>query len=402
MKQTINLALIGLGQRGAGLLGVSILAQPEIRVVAVCDVYEDRQKAAAQKVVDAGQPEPAMYADYRDVLERDDVEAVLISAAWEAHVDLACAAMKAGKITALEVGGGYSVDDCWRLVRVYEETLTLFMFMENCCYGRNELMVTNMVRQGLFGEVVHCRGGYCHDLREEISNGREMRHYRFQNYLLRNCENYPTHELGPICNVLDVNRGNRMVSLCSMASKSAGLHRYLLDQKGADYDASNWHFQQGDVVTTMIKCARGETICMTLDTTLPRAYSRCFEVHGSKGLYMEDSNSVFLDGNFDHEKHVRDYQNNAEEYREEYDHPIWKKFLSDGVKGGHGGMDWLIMRAFVDAVLAGDPMPIDVYDAAAWMSITALSEQSIAMGGMPVAIPDFTNGKWLRREPWNP
>ena len=401
MKEVLNLALIGLGQRGIGLLNVSILEQPDVRVTAVCDVYEDRQKEAAKKVTDAGQPEPAMFADYRDVLKQENVDAVLISAAWEAHVDLACAAMKAGKITALEVGGAYSVDDCWRLVHTYEETGTPFMFMENCCYGRTELMITNMVRQGLFGEIAHCRGGYGHDLREEISNGREMRHYRFQNYLLRNCENYPTHELGPICNLLGVNRGNRMLTLCSMASKSVGLHQYLVDQKGADYDAAGWNFKQGDVVTTIIKCAGGETICLTLETTLPRAYSRNFEVHGSKGVYMEDGNCIFLDGVFNHEKGVEEYFNNAKEYQEQYDHPVWKKFLSDGIKGGHGGMDWLIMRAFLDAALSGEPMPIDVYDAAAWMSITALSEQSIAMGGMPVAIPDFTNGKWLRREMWN-
>ena len=270
-------------------------------------------------------------------------------------------------------------------------------------YDRIDRRVELMVRQGLFGEVVHCQGGYRHDLREEVSTGREMRHYRFRNYLYRNCENYPTHELGPIANVLDINRGNRMLTLVSVASKAAGLHEYLLREKGPDYDAAKMNFAQGDVVTTIIKCARGETICLTLDTTLPRAYSRGFHVQGTKGMYMEDNKSVFLDGK-DNEYDFKwnERWNSAEEYREKYDHPVWKKYLAEGVRGGHDGMDWLVFRSFFDAAKAGAPAPIDVYDAAAWMSISCLSEQSVAMGGAPVAIPDFTNGKWMERAPWQP
>ena len=160
---------------------------------------------------------------------------------------------------------------------------------------------------------------------------------------------------------------------------------------------------QGDVVTTIIKCARGETICLTLDTTLPRAYSRGFHVQGTKGMYMEDNKSVFLDGK-DNEYDFKwnERWNSAEEYREQYDHPVWKKYLAEGVRGGHDGMDWLVFRSFFDAAKAGAPAPIDVYDAAAWMSISCLSEQSVAMGGAPVPIPDFTNGKWMERAPWQP
>jgi len=312
-------------------------------------------------------------------------------------------ARRAGKYTAVEVAGAYSVEDCWKLVRTHEETGVPCMMLENCCFGRDELMVLNMVRRGLFGEVVHCQGGYRHDLREEVSTGREMRHYRFRNYLYRNCENYPTHELGPIANVLDINRGNRMLTLVSVASKAAGLHEYLLREKGPDYDAAKMNFAQGDVVTTIIKCARGETICLTLDTTLPRAYSRGFHVQGTKGMYMEDNKSVFLDGK-DNEYDFKwnERWNSAEEYREQYDHPVWKKYLAEGVRGGHDGMDWLVFRSFFDAAKAGAPAPIDVYDAAAWMSISCLSEQSVAMGGAPVPIPDFTNGKWMERAPWQP
>lgn len=403
MDKQLKLGVIGLGNRGISLLKHCFLPREDVCVAAVCDTYEDRRVQAREMVEQAGSPSPVCTGDYREILAMPDIDAVVIMASWESHLNLACDAMRAGKYTAVEVGGAYSVDDCWQLVRTHEETGVHCMLLENCCYGRDELMVLNMVRQGMLGEIVHCQGGYRHDLRDEVSFGRENRHYRFFNYLLRNGENYPTHELGPIANVLDINRGNRMMTLVSVASKAAGLHEYLLREKGADYDASSMRFAQGDVVTTIIKCARGETICLTLDTTLPRFYSRGFHVQGTKGMYMEDNNSVFLDGKdneFDFK--WKEKWNNAEEYREACDHPVWKRYLKEGVRGGHDGMDWLVTGAFLDAVRRNAPAPIDVYDAAAWMSITCLSEQSVALGGMPMPIPDFTNGKWLRREPWQP
>ena len=403
MKETLKVGVIGLGNRGSSLLTNCMLPQEGVRVAAVCDHYEDRCHEAAKAVIDAGQTAPTETTDYREILRSPDIDAVVIFASWESHVNLACEAMRAGKYTAIEVAGAYSVEDCWKLVRTYEETGIPCMMLENCCYGRDELMVLRMVREGVFGEIVHCQGGYRHDLREEVSFGRENRHYRFRNYLHRNCENYPTHELGPIANVLNINRGNRMLTLTSMASKGVGLHDYLERKKGEDYDATGMRFAQGDVVTTVIKCAHGETICLTLDTTLPRFYSRGFHVQGTRGMYMEDNRSIFLDeqdNEFDFK--WKEQWNNVEKYREQYDHPIWKRYLEEGVRGGHDGMDWLVLSAFFRAAKCGGPVPIDVYDTAAWMCISALSEQSIAMGGMPVAIPDFTNGKWMEREPWEP
>ncbi|MBM6914970.1 Gfo/Idh/MocA family oxidoreductase [Gemmiger formicilis] len=403
MKETVKVAVIGMGNRGQSLLKHCILPQPGVQVVAVCDRYEDRVKLGVDMVLEAGQPQPKATQDYRELLDMPELDAALILTSWESHINLACDFMRAGKYTAIEVGGAYSVDDCWKLVRTHEETGTQCMILENCCYGREELMVLNMVRQGLFGEIVHCQGGYRHDLRQEVAFGRENRHYRFYNYLTRNGENYPTHELGPIANVLNINRGNRMLSLVSMASKSAGLHEYLVREKGPDHDASQMHFAQGDVVTTIIKCAGGETICLTLDTTLPRAYSRAFHVQGTKGMYMEDNNSIFLDGKDNaYDFKWREKWDNAKEYRDQYEHPVWQSYLKEGVRGGHDGMDWLVLRAFFESVKNGTPAPLDVYDAAAWMSITALSEQSVAMGGAPVAIPDFTNGQWTSRAPWEP
>ena len=395
--ENVRVGFIGLGNRGKSLLDV-VLGQNE-SVTAVCDLYADRAESAANKVEEKSGKRPAEYTDYKKLLADESVDAVVISCAWEDHIMIAVDAMRAGKAVALEVGGAYSVHQCWELVKTYEETKVPFMFLENCCFGRRELMALNMVELGLFGKIVHCSGGYHHDLREEIAFGRENRHYRLRNYLTRNCENYPTHELGPIAKVLKINNGNRMVSLTSTASKAEGLHDYALRKKPDDEFLCNAQVNQGDVVTTVIKCANGETIVLTLDTTLPRFYSRGFTVRGTRGMYEEATDSVFLDNGEDSKYDWNWRANkvgNAASYTDEYDHPIWKKYIEEGVQGGHDGMDYLEFKFFFDALRNGKPMPVDVYDAASWMVITALSEVSIANGSAPIEIPDFTEGKWLR------
>ncbi len=399
MKDKLNIGIIGLGGRGYGLMDGVILHMDDIDIVGVCDTYRDRAQNAADKVEQVKGNKPFITQDYKELIASSEVEAVIVSSAWTGHIEIIIECMKAGKPVGTEVGGAYSIEECWQLIRAYEETGVPCMLLENCCYGREEMMAMNMVKQGIFGEIVHCSGGYQHDLREEIAFGNENRHYRLQNYIHRNCENYPTHELGPIAQILDINRGNRMVSLVSMASKAKGLNEYIKNKKSDDEALMHTEFAQGDVVTTMIKCARGETIVLTLDTTLPRAYSRGFRVQGTKGMFMEDNMSLFIDGEHnEYDFKWKEQWNNIEAYREKYEHPVWKKFMQDGVKGGHGGMDWLVLRAFFDCVEKNEEMPIDVYDIAAWMAISALSEQSIAMGGQVVAIPDFTNGKWITRK----
>ena len=395
----ISIGIIGLGGRGSGLMRDCVLPRANVDVIAICEPYGDRRESACKTVIDSGRPAPFATGDYKELLAFPGLDAVMVTSGWGPHIEIACAAMRAGLYVAVEVGGAYSIDDCWRLVRTHEETGAPCMLLENCCYGRNELMVMNMARQGVFGELVHCQGGYRHDLRESLAYGRENRHYRFWEYLRRNCENYPTHELGPLAQLLEINRGNRMLALNSVSSKAAGLRAYARDKFGPGHDAAGFNYAQGDVVTTIIKCARGETVTLTLDTTLPRPYSRGYQVHGTKGLFMEDNMSIFLDkkdNEYDYTWHKK--WGNAEEYRDEYEHPIWKKYLKEGVQGGHDGMDWLVLSAFFDAVGEKKPVPIDVYDMASWMSISCLSEESVAMGGAPVAIPDFTNGRWITYE----
>ncbi len=392
----VRIGFVGLGPRGRGLLNDIVLQNPKAQVTAVCDVYSDRTEEGAKLVEEKSGAKPFASGDYRDIVTRDDVDAVVIASAWESHIPIAIAALEAGKKVGMEVGGAYTVEQCFELVKCVERTGVPLMLLENCCYGRRELMVRNMVELGVLGEVVHCAGGYMHDLREEVAFGKERRHYRLRNYINRNCENYPTHELGPIAKVLGINRGNRMVSLVSMASKARGLHEYIMQKKSDDEELVGTHFNQGDIISTIIKCAGGETITLSLDTTLPRYYSRGFTVRGTKGMYEEATDSVFLDGN----EHFgwRENWGNAEKYSEKYEHPIWKAYKESGVQGSHDGMDWLEFDRFFDAILEDKPFEIDVYDAAAWMCITALSEQSIALGGAPVAIPDFTNGMWTMRK----
>lgn len=398
MKKLVKLGVIGLGQRGAMLLRDVILPlQGEVfDLKGLCDLYSDRVEDAAKCAADTAGAKPLCATDYRELLASGELDAVIVATSWESHVPLAVDAMREGIYVGLEVGGAYSVEECRALVAAHEETGTQLMFLENCCYGKRELMALTMARAGVFGEIVHCAGGYMHDLREEIASGEEKRHYRLRNYLSRNCENYPTHELGPIAKLLDINNGNRMLSLTSTASAARGLNEYIAGRRGEDDPLASARFAQGDVVMTVITCEGGQTIALTLDTTLPRFYSRGFTVRGTKGSYFGDTDCVFLDREHEQFEFSGDkLWGNAKQYEDRYLHPLWRNY---DVRGGHDGMDWITLNAFAESVSANVRPPVDVYDAAAYMCVTPLSERSIALGGAPVEIPDFTNGRWKRRE----
>ena len=323
----LRLGIIGLGQRGAQLVKEVFVNHDAVCVTALCDLYQDRIDDAAKIIVESNTDEPFKTRNYKEILSKDLVDCIVVAASWDQHIEMAIACLESGIPCGCEIGGCETLDECYALVEAYERTKTPFMFMENCCYGRHELMVMNMVKQGVFGEIVHCSGGYHHDLRYEVSHGKELRHYRLNEYLTRNCENYPTHEIGPIAQILDINRGNRFVSLTSMASKAVGLHEYILDKKADDEELVNAKFAQGDIVTTVIKCERGETIVITLDTTLPRSfYSRGFTVRGTKGMFEEASLSVFID-NGEQKESRNENMNNIEKFTDKYEHEIWKKFL---------------------------------------------------------------------------
>lgn len=400
MTIMIKSCVVGLGGRGFGLLSEILLKNPDVEIVALCDLYEDRVERAIEKVKEYGM-EAKGFSDYKEALSTDGLEAVFVFSDWSTHTEIAIHAMKKGIAVASEVGSEYSLENCFELVRVQEETGTPYMFVENCCWGKAELLATSMARKGKFGTIVHCSGSYSHDLRGEIAYGHVNRHYRFDNYRSRCCDNYPTHDLGPIAKLLDINRGNRILTVSSFASKAVSLKEYISESEDATDEMKNADFKQGDIVTTVLTCSNGETIMLRLDTTLPRSYTRDFTVRGTKGMFMQDTNTVFLDGDKEDYWDMYDYYidnlNNAKNYEEEYLPDIWKNVTEEEIKAGHGGMDWFAFKAFTDALKNGDEMPVDVYDSATWQAVAVLSEMSISQGGAPQAMPDFTNSKWFKR-----
>lgn len=397
MKEKIRIGYIGLGRRGTGVLKSCFSEMNDVEIAGLCDWEEDRLQNAVTFLAEKGKSKPYTTNDYKVLLADESIDAIVIMTGWNTHVELAKASMLAGKYTALEVGCAYDIQQCHDLIEAYEQTGAPLMMLENCCYGRREMMALNLVKQGLLGEVVHCKGGYMHYLNDvELFCDKDPAtpHYRVKEYMMRNCENYPTHELGPISKVLGINRGNRLMKLTSTASKSRGLKTYVQKHLPADSIYNQAKYKQGDIINTCITCANGETILLTLDTTLPRPYySRDFTVRGTKGMYTEERKVLYFD---DMEEGV---ENNEQEAFEKYDHPLHAEYVSLGERGGHGGMDWLVCRAFVESVKNGINTPIDAYDTVTWMSIAALSEMSIERGGAPVDVPDFTKGKWMRREP---
>lgn len=399
MKE-VRIGVIGLSGRGAGMLSL-MLDVPGVVCPTVCDRVPERAADGLRRVKEHENYtgyEINSYTDYKQMLAKEKLDGVYIATTWITHSRIAADAMRAGIHAGVEVGGAASEAELRELVDVSRDTGKFCMLMENCCYDRKEMAVYKMVKEGRFGEIIHCEGGYRHDLREEIVMGRENIHGRLFNFQHRNGELYPTHQLGPIAKLLDINRGNRFVSLVSMSSKARGLNEWIKTRRGEDYDLYGYDFAEGDVVTTIIKCARGETITLTHGCSLPRPYWRNYLVEGTKGVFYEATDSQWLFA----AEGITESGERWESFNDritEFEHPLWKEYLGEGVKKGHGGMDYLVLESFADAVRAGEA-PIDTYDTASLMAITYLSEQSVAMGGMPVPVPDFTNGTWIDREPY--
>ncbi|MBE6663659.1 MAG: Gfo/Idh/MocA family oxidoreductase [Ruminococcaceae bacterium] len=400
--EKIKMGIIGYGCRSYGMTDI-LLGFDDVEIIAVCDKYADRVENAVKRVEEKSGKKPFGTQNYKELLAMDEVQAVYIATDWNMHFPIAIDALKAGKATALEVGGAYSVEDCWALVDAQEKSGAQFMFMENCCYNRDELLATAIARTGKFGKIVHLSGAYSHDLRGEVTGGKENRHYRLEEYLHRNCENYPTHELGPMAKVLNINRGNRMTSLVSVATGSFGMEEYVESCKDTikNKDLIGVDFAQGDVVNTIITCENGETMALRLDTSLPRSYNREFTIRGTKGMYEQNTNSVYFDGQpefWSSIDYINKYLNSAEQFKDLLPYE-WKIITPEALEAGHGGMDYVELREFVDRVKDGGEMQCDVYDAAAWMVVSCLSEESIKNNGKPMEIPDFTRGAYKTREP---
>ncbi len=407
----VRLGIIGTGLRGQNHLELA-LRRADTDVVALCDVQQRMLDMSIDLVKRAGKPMPQIINDgphgYKKLLENKDIDAVIIATPWEWHTVMCIDAMNARKYTACEVITGMTVEECWQLVHTSERTGMPLMMLENVCYRRDVMAVLNMVRQNVLGEMVHLQGGYQHDLREVKFNdgqkpygggvefgekGFSEAHWRTLHSVNRNGDLYPTHGVGPLAMITNINRGNRFTELVSFASKTRGLHDYIVKNGGKDHPNASVKFKLGDVVTTMIKCANEETILLQHDTNLPRPYSLGFRVQGTQGLWMDVSKTMYVEGQSAPHK-----WDDAQAWLDRYDHPLWKKYGNDAAGAGHGGMDWFVLNAFIEAVKRKSPTPQDVYDAVTWSAITPLSETSIRLGGETVDFPDFTQGQWMYRK----
>ena len=413
MNSKMRIGVIGTGLRGQWHIKLA-LKREDVEIPVICDIDEQMIGMALSIYDEAERPHPKIYKsgekDYQNLLQKEDLDGVIIATPWHWHAVMAVAAMETGKHVGVEVPAALTVAECWDLVRTSEKTGKFCMILENVCYRRDVIAVLNMVREGLFGELLHCQGGYQHDLRHvkfndgqgPYGNGVEYgkkgfseAKWRTQHSVDRNGDLYPTHGVGPVSSMLDINRGNRFVHLTSTATQTRGLHKYIVDQAGPDHPNASVKFRLGDIVTTVIKCAKGQTVMLSHDTNSPRPYSLNFRVQGTRGLWMKDKNSIYIEG-VSSEEHRWEID---EPYLKKYDHPVWKRFENEATGAGHGGMDFFIVRAFLESIKRGVTPPIDVYDSVSMSVISALSEKSIARGSASVKFPDFTRGKWESNKP---
>jgi hypothetical protein len=389
----VRIGYIGVGGMGSAHVN-NLLKIKGAEIRAVCDIVESKVNRIQGKVVEAGFPRPEGYAngdhDYKRMCQRDDLDLVFIATPWEWHVPMCLEAMKTGKHAATEVPAALSVEQCWQLVETSEKTRKHCVMMENCNYDRIEMMILNMVKQGMFGELLHGEGGYLHDLRSVKHDLKGEGLWRRAHSMKRNGDLYPTHGLGPVCQCMDINRGNCFDYVVSVGSQTRGLHLYAESRFGPESPQAKEKFVLSDVVTTLIKAKRGETIVLTHDTSSPRPYSRNILIQGTKGLVRKyPEPKVYVEG-----RSKDDDWEAVDAYLKEFDHPIWKQ-LEDQSKGaGHGGMDFIEDYRLIDALLGGRAPDMDVYDGAVLSAITELSGKSIAKGGMPMKFPDFTGGRW--------
>ncbi len=395
--ETVRLAFVGVGLQGGSHVR-NFLKIDGVQIVALCDIDEPRAKEVRQWVVDDGRPAPDIYTrgetDYKRLCERDDIDLVFNSTPWRWHVPVCVEAMETGKHTAVEVPAATTVDGCWQLVKTAERQRLHCVMMENCNYGRSELMVLKMVRTGLFGELLHGEGAYIHDLRSIKFSDKNEGLWRLAHSVDRNGNLYPTHGLGPIAQCMDINRGDRFDYLVSMSSPARGLKLYAAEHLPADDPRRKLEFALGDMNTSLIKTGLGRTIMVQHDTTTPRPYSRINLIQGTCGCFTGYPDRIHIAGRT--EGHGWD---DIEAYREEFEHPLWRKLEEQAAGAGHGGMDYLEDYRLIECLRQGQPTDMDVYDAAAVSSVVELSEISVAKEGRPVEVPDFTRGGWKTNKP---
>jgi len=394
---TVRIGIVGVGSRGTHLL--KLLTRLEgVEIRAVCDVVEDQVTQAQQIVKDAGQAKPAGYShgdeDYRRLCLRDDLDLVVTATPWSLHTPVSVCAMKAGKHAAPEVPAAVTAEQCQQLVETSERTRRHCVMLENCCYGRVEMMILRMVREGLFGELLHGEAGYLHDLRRNKFH-EYWNNWRLKHSMDRNGNLYPTHGLGPIAQYMNINRGDRFDYLVSMSSKSRGLQLYAKEQFGPESKFAKQDYSLGDVNVSLIRTVNGKTIYLAHNCNNPRPYSRLNMIQGTKGIFRGYPDRIYLEGR---SPQPHTWQE-AENYFAEYEHPLWKELADEAAGAGHGGMDYMELYRLIKCLREGIQPDMDVYDAASWSVVSELTERSVANKSEPVDFPDYTRGKWKSKKP---
>ena len=394
-RRPVRVGVIGTGGRGTSLLGI-LLGMEDVHVPAVCDISLPAAERARQMVADSGRPMPEAYTKgdhaYRGLVERDDLDAVVIATPWSWHTPMAVDALQAGKYAAVEVPCALTLDECWDLVNTSEKTGIPCMMLENWSFRRDNLAVLNMIRQGLFGDMVHCHCAHSHDCIDHwFFDPQGNIRWGGEFLIRRNCDQYPTHSLGPVLSWLDINCGDAFDSVTSTATESKGINAYFARKFGPDHPNAKRKYAQGDIVTSVIRTHRGKSVVVNYDMQLPRPYDNRWMVQGTLGLYDEDRAVVYIEGR---SPAYHEWEPFAP-YQEAFDHK-WCQEAPTGA--GHGGTDELELALFVKAVREGTQTPLDVYDSVTMSALVALSEKSIARHSEPVEFPDFTRGRWKTRK----
>ena len=394
---TVKIGFVGIGGMGSGHVN-NLLRIEGLQIKAVCDIRPERTAWAQQVTKEAGQGEPTAYTrgeyDFVRMCETEDLDLVYTATPWRWHVPVCVAAMKNSKHATTEVPAAVTLEECWQLVETAEKTNKHCIMMENCCYDRTELMILNMVRKGLLGELLHAECGYLHDLRDIKFTPAGEGLWRTEHSIKRNGDLYPTHGLGPLAQCMNINRGNQFDHLVSMSCNSKGLNLFAANKFGLDSKEAKQKYALGDVVNTLIRTVKGQTILITHDTNAPRPYSRKILVQGTNGIVRKyPQQKIHIEG-----KSPAHGWETLEAY-EEYEHPLWKTIQEKAKGAGHGGMDFIEDYRLIQCLRQGMPMDMDVYDAAAWSAVSQLSEQSIAKKSSSIDFPDFTRGKWKTNQP---
>jgi hypothetical protein len=390
-RAVVRVALVGCGGRGQSLLS-DLLGIEKLEIKAICDVVPDRIAEAGALIAKKEKPAPAAFAkgdhDFENLCRRDDLDVVYIATPWSWHVPMALAAMNAGKHAFVEVPAATTLEDCWKLVDTSERTRRHCVMLENCCYGYNELLVLNLTRAGILGELTHAEAAYLHDLRKLLFEDKGEGLWRRAEHFARNGNIYPTHGLGPVANYFDINRGDRFERLVSMSSRERSLSAYREENVPKSSAKQAETYRCGDMNTSLLQTAKGRTVMLQHDVTTPRPYSRLNHVSGTKGAFCDYPPRVFQDGPGKEEWGTLD------PWKEKFEHRLWTRLAKLAQESGHGGMDYVMSWRLLQCVREGLVPDMDVYDAAAWSAPGPLSEQSVAGGSAPVEFPDFTRGRW--------